>query len=168
MKKLILASLLTAIVVNANAGEPPNSTFAAAITKGHISAPLPSTEENARVIEMLKKQTKSNGEITAEFDRLTLFKSQPNCGRVRMVVVQKSTKTYWPKISAAMNVCSNGLPPLRECKGSLSLVQPDARCPDGSEPVDTPEVAAAIAKSVSYGGLTIDQVRAQAAQAGGK
>ena len=160
MKRLLVASAIALTFMNANAQQAPGP-FAEALVKGHASAPLPNLPDTKRVIELLQKQTKSDGAITAEFWRITKFKSQPNCGRVGMIVVQKSTNTNWPQMVAEMNTCADGTPPLRQCKGQKELVSAETTCADGSPAVDTPEVAQAIAKSQADGGLTATQVREQ-------
>lgn len=158
MKRLIIGSALALALTGVNAQQPPEATFAAAL-KGHVSAPLPDLPDTPKVIELLQKESGSKGPITAEFDLLYKFKSQPSCGRVQMLVVQRSTKTVWPKISAEMNICSNGMPPLRQCAGSAKLVSADIACPDGSSPIDTPEISESIAKAIAGGGLTAQQVK---------
>ena len=160
MKRLLLATTIALVFANVHAQQAPGP-FAEALVKGHASAPLPNLPDTKRVIELLQKQTKSDGAITAEFWRITKFKSQPNCGRVGMIVVQKSTNTNFPQMVAEMNTCADGTPPLRQCKGQKELVSAETTCADGSPSVDTPEVAAAIAKSQADGGFTAEQVREQ-------
>ena len=87
--------------------------------------------------------------------RLVKFEQQPQCARVGFVIGQPSAKVLYTNMGGQLNICANGEPPQRMCKSLPSeLVAPDTPCPDGSMPVDTPEVAAAIAAALAAGSLS--------------
>jgi len=134
------------------------SPLTKALKTGRASAPLSTLGERYnRIGEAIQRTTKSDGEITIDFIRKTKFVKQPNCGRLTLVVVQNSTHLVFEKMGVEFNICEDGLPPRKMCAVNKHLVNYDATCPGGVAPVDTPEVAAAIAKSLADGGLTKEQ-----------
>ena len=90
--------------------------------------------------------------------RVAKFEQQPQCGRVAYIVGQPSAHVLYSDMAGQFNICADGDPPLRMCKGQPDkLVPPTAICPDLSRPVDTPEVAAAIQTAIAAGGMTPQQ-----------
>lgn len=161
MKRPLALSLAVTLSVAANAQLSPDSPIVQALHNGRASAALPESQGAQLVAQKIQQQTKSNGEVTVAFVRIARFVSQPQCGRVGYALFQASSNTYWPQFGAQMNVCDDGTPPLRSCKGSTALVAAEAQCSDGTFPVDTPEINAAIAKAVDGGSMTEEQFKAQ-------
>jgi hypothetical protein len=132
-----------------------------ALRESHASAPLPQSRGSQLIAREIKAKTGSPGEVTVEFARVVRFGTQPRCGRVGYGLYQKSTDTFWGQFGGQMNICEDGTPPLRQCKGRPGLVAADMACADGSHPVDTPEIEAATDKAVASGSLTGEQFKAR-------
>jgi hypothetical protein len=160
MKLLCLALLMTSTGLMAQS-EMAESPFTTALREGRASMQLTTLGERyIKIGESIQRATKSNGEVTVDIFRRTKFASQPGCGRLTLVVVQKSTKMVFEKMGVEFNICENGTPPMKMCESNKRLISYDALCPGGIPPVDSPEVAAAIALSIKEGGLTKEQAMA--------
>jgi hypothetical protein len=143
-----------------NAQISPDSPLVQALRDGHASAPLPDSAGAQTVAQKIKGKTGSPGDVTVEYYRTARFVSQPRCGRVAFGLYQRSSNTVWRQFGGQMNICEDGTPPQRECKGTKILVSADIQCPDGSTPVDTTEVKAAIGKALAGGSMTAKQAAA--------
>ena len=150
----------TASAQSAGSPAPTLNAFVEALITGRGQSPFPQSPAFAPVRQALHRQTGDEGPIVVDTARVARFASQPRCGRVAYVVAQPSSHTVWSNLGGQLNLCEDGLPPLRQCHGQPgTLVPPASRCTDGSPPEDTPEVAAAIRASVERGGLTAEEVR---------
>ncbi len=154
MKKAI--ALLAALAAN-TASSQPVSFFADALTSGKstMNAPVDATFSAAQ--QVIQQKTGSSGELQFIAWRIQKFTQQSKCGRVGFVAYQPSTGTAFPEIGGELNICEDGMPPLREC-AAIGLVPVSAKCPDGSAPSDTKEVRDAISDAIKRGGLTYAQV----------
>lgn len=161
MKRSLALSLAVTLHVAAHAQMSPDSPLVQALRNGRASTALPESRGAQLVAQKIQQQTKSQGDLTVAFVRISRFSSQPRCGRVGYALFQASSNTYWPQFGGQMNVCDDGTPPLRSCKGSTALVAAESQCSDGTFPVDTPEIKAAIAKAVEGGSMTGEQFKAQ-------
>jgi hypothetical protein len=148
------------VPVAATAQISPDSPLVQALRDGHASAPLPVSAGAQTVAQKIKAKTGSPGEVTVEFYRIAHFASQTRCGRVAYGLYQRSSNTFWGQFGGQMNICDDGTPPQRECKGTKELVSADVQCQDGSTPVDTAEVKAAIAKALASGSMSAKQAAA--------
>lgn len=154
----MLALLLPATV---HAQVSPDSSIVQALRAGRAAAPLPESQGAQLVAQKIKEKTGNPGDVTVEYIRIVRFETQPRCGRVGYGLYQKSSNTFWGQFGGQMNICEDGTPPQRQCKGQPRLVAAATLCDDGSHPVDTPEIKAAIAKAVAGGSLTAEQFQAQ-------
>jgi hypothetical protein len=170
---LLLVSVLGCVTSAAQstlAGTP----FVAALKDGSGEGPAPAMEMMQTATKMIQAKTGSNGVVTLKAYRVERFTTQPACGRVSFGLFQAATSTFWGQFGGQLNVCDDGTPPLKICTGSPDLVLPNRFCRDGSHPVDTPEVARAIATAVKQGGITPEQMQVKVRQdaaaqaAGGK
>lgn len=152
----ILASAIPGISYADDAS--PKSVLTDAVTSGSASAPLDDNGQYAAVIAAVKKKTGSDGPLMIYASRILTFKQQPRCGRVAYVIGQPSANLAWPDMGGQLNICDNGDPPLRMCKGEPdTLVLSNSQCADRSAPVDTPEVAAAIQAALAAGSMSPEQ-----------
>jgi len=159
MKRKIALVILLGAFSNAYAADYSN-IFDETLSEGRGNMPAPINAQTKQGIKAMQDKTKSDGEITIRLTRITRFKSQPRCGRITMAFYQESTNTVFNGVGVDMNICVDGQPPLRECRDKpLVLVNSMAACKDGSTPIDTPEIAKAIADSVAKGELTPEQVK---------
>lgn len=133
--------------------------FVAALKDGVAEGPPPPMEMMPMATNAIQDKTGSKGDITVKAFRVMRFKSQPACGRVSFGLFQASTHTFWGQFGGQLNVCDDGTPPLKMCTGSSELVLPNRFCRDGSHPIDTPEIAQAIATAVKQGGVTPEQMK---------
>jgi hypothetical protein len=157
---LLIVAALVAPLTHAQ-GDSQSGVFAEALIEGTTSAPVPSHEEFAAVIRVLQAQTHDSGPILIKARRLFRFEQQAQCGRVIFSLTQPSSNTEWP-IGGQLNVCEDGLPPWRICKDKPDvLIAPQDRCPDNTEPQDTPEVAKAVKDALAKGDLSHEQVLQQ-------
>jgi hypothetical protein len=161
MMRLSIPVLALLLPMAASAQIAPDSPLVQALREGRATAPLPPSQHTERVVRHIREASGSQGDITVEFVRVARFVAQPKCGRVGYGLYQKSSNTFWGQFGGQVNICEDGTPPQRECKGTPGLVAPDASCPDGTAPVDTAEVKAAIAHALAGGGLTAEQFRAR-------
>ena len=158
IKKLVVISalFLSAVCVY---GQVVDTPFSKALIDGEAIVPL-NGPEYSKVVTALQKSTKNDGEIILHFKRLTRFKEQPTCGRLTFYAEQPSTKSIWKNLGGDLNYCEDGLPPLKICpEAPKKLINPDATCKGGTRPIDTPEVALAMKKSLDGGSLTATQVQ---------
>jgi hypothetical protein len=138
----------------AHADAAPSSVFTQAIMDGEASAPLANDGQFANAIAAIKHRTGDNGPVVIYATRVTMFQEQPHCGRVSFVIGQPSSHIAYRDMAGQFNICDDGDPPLRMCAGHPEkLVPADSICADMSKPVDTPEIAAAVAA----GGMTPEQ-----------
>lgn len=136
------------------APDGPQSVLTLALADGSASAKLDDNGQYAVAISAIHKRTGDNGPVVVLARRIVKFKEQPRCGRVAFIVAQPSSNIAWSDMGGELNICDDGNPPLRACKGNPGkLVLADSACADGSSPVDTPEVAAAIKNAAASGGL---------------
>ena len=153
-----LSALLLPAVVHAQMAV--GSPMVRALRDGHASAPLPESKGAQLVAQKIREQTGSAGDVTVEFVRIVHFETQPRCGRVGYGLYQHSSRTFWGQFGGQMNICEDGAPPQRLCKGQPALVAPDTLCQDGSRPIVVPEVQAAIARAVASGSMTGEPFKA--------
>jgi hypothetical protein len=149
-----------AVPTGATAQILPDSPLVQALRDGHASAPLPDSAGAQTVAQKIQDKTGSPGEVTVEFYRVIRFTSQTRCGRVAYGLYQRSSNTYWGQFGGQMNICDDGASPQRECKGTRALILAGAQCEDGSTPVDTAEVTAAIGKALAGRSRTAKQAAA--------
>lgn len=143
----------------------PSSVFTEALIAGEAIEPLPDDKTFGPLIKAIKSKTGNPGTVVVKAMRISKFVQQPTCGRIAFIMMQPATKTAWDDLGGQLNVCADGGPPLRTCKGHPGSLYPfNTKCPDGSEATDTPEVAEAIKKALSSGGLSYEQVQAKVHQ----
>lgn len=156
----------------ASAQISPDSPFVQSLHDGRASALLPRAQDARMVARKIQEQTGSPGEVTVEFIRISRFESQPQCGRVAYGLYQKSSNTFWGQFGGQINICADGTAPLRQCAGQPGLVAHNAKCKDGTNPTDTDEIKAAVARAVAGGSMTLEQFKevsdAQAKRTEGK
>lgn len=162
MRLTISAMAISAIALVsagiAQADDAPSSVFTEAIVDGAASAPLANDGKFASALAAIRKRTGDNGPVVLFARRVSKFVQQPQCGRVAYIVGQPSAHVLYTDMAGQFNICADGDPPLRMCKGQPDkLVPPTAICPDLSRPVDTPEVAAATQAAIAAGGMTPQQ-----------
>jgi hypothetical protein len=162
VRAIVSASLCLLMVQPARADDAMAAAFRRALTDGAASAPLPNNKMTQSAERAVKQRTGSDAPLVLFAKRIETFQQQPDCGRVAFVIAQPATNSAWKDMGGELNVCKDGAPPLRVCKSNPGQLIPyDAPCKDGSRPVDTPEVAAAIAAAVQEGGLTPDMLHQQ-------
>jgi hypothetical protein len=150
--------LVIAIPNVAHADSAPSSVFTQAIMDGEARAPLANDGQFAKAIAAIKRRTGDNGPVVIYATRVTMFHQQPHCGRVSFIIGQPGSHIVYRDMAGEFNICDDGDPPLRICTGHPeNLVPADSICADMSKPVDTPEVAAAIAAAIAAGGMTPEQ-----------
>lgn len=144
----------------ANSQALPSSVFTEALTSGEATEPLPDDRNFNVLIKAIKNKTGNTGPVVIKAMRISRFAQQPNCGRIVFMIMQPASKIGWDDLSGQLNICEDGRPPLRMCASHPgALYPPNAKCPDGTESTDTPEVAEAIKKALATGGLSYEQVR---------
>lgn len=142
----------------AHADAAPSSVFTQAIMDGEATAPLSNDGQFAKAIAAIKHRTGDSGTVVIYATRVAKFQQQPHCGRVSYVIGQPSSHTAYRDMAGQFNMCDDGSPPLRMCAGHPEKLVPyDSICADMTRPVDTPEVAAAIAAALAAGGMTPEQ-----------
>jgi hypothetical protein len=151
----IVAVALAALATFAHA--QPSSFLVEALQKGSASAPLPAEGPFKSGVSAIESRTGHQGSVEILAWRIERFTQQANCGRVGFIPHQPASKTAFPEMGGELNICDDGMPPLRFC-AALGLVPFSARCPDGASPQDTDEVKAAIAAALTRGGLSQQQV----------
>lgn len=140
------------------AAEPPSSVFSTAVVNGEASATIPDDGEFSSAVRIVKSKTGDPGPVVIFAKRLVKFEQQPLCARVGFVIGQPTSKVFYSDMGGQLNICADGEPPQRMCKSQpAKLVAANTSCPDGSMPVDTPEVAAAITAALSAGSLSPQQ-----------
>lgn len=154
------------------AQEEPSSVFTLALSHGSASAPLSEDGNFGQAVKAIRKRTGDNGPVVVYAQRIARFAQQPLCGRIGFIIGQPGARVMYTDMSGQFNLCEDGEPPLRMCRGHADTLVPyNSVCPDASTPVDTPEVAAAIQAAVAAGGMTPEQaakaVRSSPAQAPG-
>ena len=138
-----------------------------ALVDGRASEPLPDLLVLRQAVAAMQQQSGDAGAIVVQAMRLQRFVQQARCGRVVFGMSQPSSHKAWPALGGELNICEDGLPPLRVCKDRPNvLVPPSSTCRDGSSPQDTIEVAAAISAALNRGGLTVDQAKQTTLTAG--
>lgn len=156
--KFLLQIVLAAIALHASAAETEKSVFVDALVNKTATAPIssfPAIEASVREIQAL---TGNAAPLEIRAQLLQRFSEQPKCGRVAFAVAQPATKTFWPQMGGQLNICEDGLPPLRMCPDRPSvLVPPNSKCANGQIAQDTPEVAKAIESALKSGNITSEQ-----------
>jgi len=165
MRRVFLPMFALLLPAAAGAQMAPDSPMVQALRDGHASAPLPPSPRVDLVVQKIREVSGSQGDVTLEVTRIARFTAQPKCGRVAYGLYQKSSNTFWGQFGGQLNICEDGTPPQRMCKGVQGLVPAESSCPDGSTPVDTPEVSAALAQAAASGSLTLEQFRARSKDA---
>lgn len=151
----MLAISAFTIAANAAADDGTENVFIRALIDGKASDPVPDIPQYQTAIKIVQQRTGSDAPLTMYAARVKRFEQQPQCGRVLFLIGQQATNTAWRDMGGQLNICENGDPPLRMCKGAPDKLLPaESFCPDGSRPVDTPEVAAAILAAVAQGSIT--------------
>jgi len=157
MPKLPLALVLSLALAQSSANaapDGPQSVLTLALANGSASAQLDDNGQYAIAISAIHQRTGDLGPVVVLARRIVSFKEQQRCGRVAFIVAQPSSSIAWTDMGGELNICDDGDPPLRTCKANPGkLVLAESACADGSSPVDTPEVAAAIKNAVAAGGM---------------
>ncbi|HDR9757823.1 TPA: hypothetical protein QDC44_001946 [Burkholderia cepacia ATCC 25416] len=157
MPKFSLALALSLALAQSTANavtDGPQSVLTLALVNGSASAQLDDNGQYATVISAIHQRTGDRGPVVVLARRVVSFKEQPRCGRVAFIVAQPSSSIAWSDMGGELNICDDGDPPLRICKANPGkLVLGESACADGSPPVDTPEVAAAIKNALAAGGM---------------
>lgn len=136
------------------------SPFVLALINGASTGKIDNSPMMIFAANKIKNKTGSDGEVSVRAQRVIRFSEQPKCGRVTFALYQESSNTYWGQLGGQLNICVDGMPPLRVCKTDpKKLVLPSSICKDNSRPVDTTEVAVAIADAKKKGGLDVEQYR---------
>jgi hypothetical protein len=162
----IAATLAHPVVAHAQGLGMSNQVFVRALVDGRAMGPVPDRSAFSPLIESLQKQSGDDGTIVIQAMRTVRFVQQPRCGRVVFALAQPSSHRAWPALGAQLNICEDGQPPLRVCTDRPQvLVPPSTTCRDNKRPVDTEEIASAIAAALSAGDLSAAQVRTQAVAA---
>lgn len=153
---------LFAVTTTAHAQFADDNVFVRAVVKGAASAPLSNGPETQSARQAVERRTGSNAPLYIEAKRIVRFAQQPSCGRVVFIIAQPATHTAWQDMGGQLNICSDGEPPMRACRGAPDkLVPAEAACADGTRPVDTAEVNAAIQDAIRGGSLPTDTLHAQ-------
>jgi len=136
-----------------------SNVFVTALQRGRAEAPVPNDAMFGRATASLQTRAGDSGPIWIRAVRLHQFKQQSSCGRVAFYIFQPSTHKTWPTVGGQLNICTDGMPPLRVCsERPQSLVSAGTACPNGTPSIDTPEVATAIRSALNSGGLSAGQV----------
>lgn len=144
----------------------PVSFFVEALQNGRASAPLPADGPFKSGVTAIEARTGRQGSVEIVAWRIERFTQQAKCGRIGFIPHQAVSKTAFPEMGGELNICEDGMPPLRVC-ANVGLVPHSAKCPDGTAPQDTEEVKASIAAALARGGLTQQQVARQIQDAKG-
>lgn len=132
--------------------------FVKALQDGTASEPLTANGQFTTLQAKLQRQTGDSSPIIIRAARLLKFKQQARCGRIAFALVQPSSNHVWPQLGGQLNICEDGLPPWRICANQHDrLVRYNAKCTDGSQPVDSPEVAQAISNAIATGEVSPEQ-----------
>ena len=141
-------------------GLPFANVIVRALVDGRASEPLPDLPMLRQAVVAMQQQAGDSGPIVVQAMRMQRFVQQARCGRVVFGMSQPSSHKAWPALGGELNICEDGLPPLRMCKDRPNILVPASSiCRDGSAPQDTTEVAAAISDALNRGGLTSDQAK---------
>ena len=150
-------------------GLPFANVIVRALVDGRASEPLPDLPMLRQAVVAMQQQAGDSGPIVVQAMRMQRFVQQARCGRVVFGMSQPSSHKAWPALGGELNICEDGLPPLRMCKDRPNILVPaSSNCRDGSAPQDTTEVASAISAALNRGGLTVDQARQTSLSAGQK
>ena len=155
------APALAAAPIDPPPSRPPfANVIVRALVDGRASEPLPDLPLLRKAIAAMQQQAGDSGPIVVQAMRLQRFVQQAHCGRVVFGMSQPSSHKAWPGLGGELNICEDGLPPLRVCKDRPNaLVPPNSTCHDGAAPQDTVEVASAISAALNRGGLTVEQAK---------
>lgn len=155
-------AVLFAVATAAHAQLADDNVFVRAVVEGAASAPLSNGPESQSARQAVKRRTGSDAPLYIEARRIVRFAQQPSCGRVVFAISQPATHTAWQDMGGQLNICSDGEPPMRACRGAPGkLVPAEAACADGTRPVDTAEVSAAIQDAIRGGSLAPETLHAQ-------
>jgi hypothetical protein len=152
---LLVSSLLLALPTASYAlDDSARDLMSEALVHGSAQMPLDADGMFGRAVTAIRASTNDAGPVVLYTQRLQMFKDQPRCGRVLFVVGQPSAHQVWPELGGQLNICENGDPPQRVCRNAPGkLVLANARCSDGTTPIDTPEVKQAIDAAVAAGSM---------------
>lgn len=146
------------IALNASAIETEKGVFVDALVNKTATAPISSFPAIEASVREIQASTGNASPLEIRAQLLRRFSEQPKCGRVAFAVTQPATKTFWPQMGGQLNICEDGLPPLRMCPDRPSvLVPPNSKCANGHIAQDTPEVAKAIESALKSGNITSEQ-----------
>lgn len=138
------------------------SPFVIALINGSAIAKIDDSPMMQFAANKIKDKTGNKGEVTMKVERVVRFTKQVKCGRVSFSLYQQSTNTVWGQFGGQINICEDGTPPMRVCKVDPNkLVPASGFCKDSSRPVDTQEIAAAIADAKAKGGFDAEQYRSR-------
>lgn len=139
--------------------------FIDALRNGDANVPAPGTGLFEGALRSLQDQTGNPGQIFVKAKRAVRFEQQAHCGRVVFALWQPASNHAWPALGGQLNICEDGLPPLRVCDDRPRVLVPHiATCRDKSAPHDTAEVAAAISTALASGDITPEQAQQRARQ----
>ena len=144
--------------VHAMAIETGKGVFVDALVNKTASGPIASFPAIQATVKELQASTRDSSPLEIRAQLLQRFTQQPKCGRIVFAVAQATTQTVWPQMGGQLNICEDGLPPLRVCADRPAvLVPPNSKCDSGKIAQDTPEVAKAIAAALKSGNITSEQ-----------
>ena len=146
------------MAVDVMASGTDKSVFIEALVNKTSSRPIESFPAIQATVKEIQASTGNPSPLEIRAQLLQRFVQQPNCGRIVFAVAQPASRTIWPQIGGQLNICEDGLPPLRVCPDRpATLVPPDAKCANGRLAQDTPEVAKAIDAALRSGNITSEQ-----------
>lgn len=160
--KFVLLVLLAPLLAHAQQSPLPMSILVQALRTGEVSITLPDNAQLRPAIAEVQRRAGSNEPVQLRVVRLARFAQQPECGRIGFFIHKASAAAGSPVSGAQLNICETGVPPKRVCPDRPGeLVPAQLKCRDGSAPVDTAEVAAAIKQAVLAGGISAPAARRQ-------
>ena len=146
------------MALNVMAMGTDKNVFVEALLNKTASRPLESFPAILSTIKEIQASTGNTSPLEIRAQLLQRFTQQPNCGRIVFAVAQPASRTVWPQIGGQINICEDGLPPLRACPDKPAiLVPPNAKCSNGRLAQDTPEVAKVIESALKSGNITSEQ-----------
>jgi hypothetical protein len=144
-------------------GAVVDNVFVHALLSGAAIEPIPSSAGFATIARALQRRTGDDSPVFVDAKRVVRFEQQARCGRVMFKLVQPASVRPASGLGAQLNICEDGLPPLRVCQDQLNVLVPaTVKCRDGSNPQDTAEVAAAIQAAIAGGDINAEEARRRA------
>ena len=150
MKKLIIFFYAAAQLVAAHAQQP--NPFIDGLIEGRSKSEFVDPRF-AKPAQELKAQTKSDAPLFLVVERITRFKNQARCGRIKFWIEQPATNSKWYQLGGELNICEDGMPPWGVCPNE-QMAPTNAKCADGTQPQQTEEVKAAIQAAIDRGGVS--------------